>query len=507
MSEDNVTVLRVSPGVERDSTVQDATHFVDAQHVRFYRGRPRKMAGWRRVTDELTGPITAVNMWAQSTLNSINTFSTSKIEAILTDKEGVGASIVDRTPVGLVADARLVWSTDVLFDAAAGSPQAVILAHGSYSAEDIEDQNETAVYIGDAIGTGVYVDAGVTTSGGVLATHPFAVLYGSNGLVTWSNENEPFNYATGSAGSARVTANKIVAGARMPSGNGPGALLISLDAVVAMSYIGGSAIFRFTEISTDSTILSSRSLVAFGGKFYWPGVDQFMVSDGATVHPLRNNFNENWFYENLNYAQRQKVWGVAVPRFGEIWWHFPFGQDATECNRVIIYNIREDIWYDSELSRGAGMRARVFRYPVMADPTANADGTYSLYIHEFGMDAIDGDAVLPIQSYIETCDIGFVNGGPTPTNPINPNISSRIVKIEPDFTLTGTLAMQVYGQATANSPETAGGVYTITTTTETVGLRENFRHLRLKFSSGEVDGFFELGKVLLHMEPGDKRIS
>jgi hypothetical protein len=506
MSEENVTWLRVAPGVERDGTQQDSTHYIDAQHVRFYRGRPRKMAGWRRITDALTGPITAVNMWAQSTLNSINTFSTEKIEAILTDKEGVGASIVDRTPVGFTTDERLVWSTDVLFDAAAGSPQAVILAHGAYSAADIEDQNETAVYIGDAIGTGVYVDSGATTSGGVLATHPFAVLYGSNGLVEWSNENEPFNYTTGSAGSARVTANKIVAGARMPSGNGPGALLVSLDAVVAMSYVGGSAIFRFTEISTDSTILSSRSLVAYGGKFYWPGTDQFLVSDGNTVEPLVNQYNENWFYTNLNYAQRQKVWGVAVSKFGEIWWHFPFGQDAVECNHVIIYNVREKIWYDTELSRGAGMRARVFRYPVMASSEANDLGTYSLYTHEFGVDAVEGDNVLPIEATIETCDIGFINGGMNPASPTNPNLNTRITRVEPDFVCTGALTMEVCGQATANSPAVTSRVYNVSSDVEVVDLRDQFRHLRLKFSCGESGGFFEGGKILLHMEPGDKRL-
>lgn len=506
MSDTQVVALRIQPGVTRDGTVLDRTTYVDSQHVRFCRGRPRKMGGYRRITDGLSGPISAVNIWAQSTLNSISTFSTQGIESVLTDKEGVGASIITRTPAGFTVDDRIVWSTDVLYDAAAGSPQAVILAHGAYSGTDIEDQTATPVYVGDAIGSGVFTAvAGVSTSGGVLATHPFAVIFGENGSVTWSNENEPQNYTTGSAGTARVTANKLVAGQRMPSSSGPGALLVSLDATVAMSYIGGSAIFRFTEISTDSTILASRSLVSYASKFYWVGTDRFFVSDGASVQEIPNQANIDWFFDNLNYSQRQKVWGVIIPRFGEIWWHFPYGQDAEECNRVIIYNVREQCWYDTAQARGAGMRARVFRYPVMAGVVPNALGKYSLYTHEFGVDAVDGDAVVAIEASMETCSVSMLDGIAQPV-PATQNTWTRVTRMEPDFKMVGNLSVQFSGESTANSPEQTGEEHIIDSTTPTIDLREQYRHMRITVRSGEVGGYFEAGRVLLHLETGDVKL-
>ena len=80
--------------------------------------------------------------------------------------------------------------------------------------------------------------------------------------------------------------------------------------------------------------------------------------------------NQNYFFDNLNYDQRQKVWATKVPRFGEIWWFYPRG-DATECTDAIIYNVRENVWYDAGEARGAqrsaGYFSQVFAYPVAAD--------------------------------------------------------------------------------------------------------------------------------------------
>jgi hypothetical protein len=88
------------------------------------------------------------------------------------------------------------------------------------------------------------------------------------------------------------------------------------------------------------------------------------------VKEIPNAMNQNYFFDNLNYDQRQKVWATKVPRFGEIWWFYPRG-DATECTDAVIYNVRENTWYDAGEARGAqrsaGYFSQVFAYPVAAD--------------------------------------------------------------------------------------------------------------------------------------------
>jgi hypothetical protein len=64
------------------------------------------------------------------------------------------------------------------------------------------------------------------------------------------------------------------------------------------------------------------------------------------VKEIPNPMNQDYFFDNLNYTQRQKVWATKVPRFGEVWWFYPRG-DSTECNDAIIYNVRENTWYDA----------------------------------------------------------------------------------------------------------------------------------------------------------------
>jgi hypothetical protein len=71
------------------------------------------------------------------------------------------------------------------------------------------------------------------------------------------------------------------------------------------------------------------------------------------------------------------VYATKVPRYGEIWWFFPSGT-STECNDCIIYNIRENCWYDSGTAlgarRSAGYFSQVFHYPINAGWEANASG-------------------------------------------------------------------------------------------------------------------------------------
>jgi hypothetical protein len=92
---------------------------------------------------------------------------------------------------------------------------------------------------------------------------------------------------------------------------------------------------------------------------------------------IPNQMNQNYFFDNLNYEQRQKVFATKVPRFGEIWWFYPRG-DATECTDAIIYNVRENTWYDLGQAlgarRSAGYFSQVFRYPVNAGWEVNASG-------------------------------------------------------------------------------------------------------------------------------------
>jgi len=74
------------------------------------------------------------------------------------------------------------------------------------------------------------------------------------------------------------------------------------------------------------------------------------------------------------------VFGFKIPRFGEIWWCFPRGS-ATECNHAVVYNVRENFWYDTALpdsdtvsqGRTAGVFAKTYQKPFMVDNEITAN--------------------------------------------------------------------------------------------------------------------------------------
>jgi len=225
----------------------------------------------------------------------------------------------------------------------------------------------------------------VSVSGGVVTLHPYVFVYGNNGLIKNCAAGNAQDWVSSDANEVNVATGKIVQGLPVRGGsNAPSGLFWSLDSLVRVSYIGGSGtptqFWRYDIISSQSSILSSQSAIEYDGVYYWCGVDRFLLYNG-TVKEIPNNFNQNYFFDNLNYNQRQKVWVTKVPRFGEIWWFYPRG-DAAECTDAVIYNVREGVWYDAGEAlgarRSAGYFSQVFSHPVMAGwETPEIDVVYS----------------------------------------------------------------------------------------------------------------------------------
>lgn len=221
----------------------------------------------------------------------------------------------------------------------------------------------------------------VEVSGGVVSLHPYVFVYGNNGLIKNCAAGNSNDWVSADANETNVATGKIVQGLPVRGGsNAPSGLFWSLESLIRVSYIGGAGtppqFWRYDIISSQSSILSSQSAIEYDGVYYWCGVDRFLLYNGV-VKEIPNEFNQNYFFDNLNYSQRQKVWVTKVPRYGEIWWFYPRG-DATECTDAIIYNVRENVWYDAGEAlgarRSAGYFSTVFSRPIEAGWEPNAAG-------------------------------------------------------------------------------------------------------------------------------------
>jgi hypothetical protein len=262
----------------------------------------------------------------------------------------------------------------------------------------------------------------VSVSGGVVVLHPYVFVFGNDGLIRNCSAGNAQDWVSADANEVNVASGKIVKGLPVRGGsNSPSGLFWSLDSLIRVSYapqslgIAGTANFstptfwRYDIISSQTSILSSQCVIEYDGIYYWIGVDRFLLYNG-TVKEIENNMNQNYFFDNLNYDAREKVWVTKVPRYGEVWWYYPRG-DSTECNDAIVYNIRENTWYDAGgaigARRSAGYFSQVFAFPVAADWVT----TVSESVFEASFATVNGSPYLKTATYYPDVIVGQIISG------------------------------------------------------------------------------------------------
>jgi hypothetical protein len=356
-------------------------------------------------------------------------------------------------------------------------------------------------------------DANVSVSGGVVMLHPYLFVYGNYGLIKNSAAGNFNDWVSADANEVSVATGKVVKGLPLRGGTtSPAGLFWTLDSVVRVTYApstvnGINFYWKYDLITSQSSILSSQCVIEYDGIFYWCGTDRFLSYNGV-VQEIPNNQNMNYFFDNLNYSQRQKVWCTKVPRWGEIWWFYPKG-DATECTDAIIYNVREKVWYDAGQSvgarRSAGTFSEVFRYPIWAGNEENSAGEYTLWQHEHGTDQVYLNNVDAIDSFFETPILGAYTGLVGSTQQPGDNQWTRCERVEPDFVQSGQMYLVVTGKGYADDVDQPSPQYTFDPDTLKVDMREQRREMRLRFGSNTTNGNYFMGKVLLSLDTGDVR--
>jgi hypothetical protein len=356
-------------------------------------------------------------------------------------------------------------------------------------------------------------DANVSVSGGVVMLHPYLFVYGNYGLIKNCSAGNFNDWVSADANETSVATGKVVKGLPLRGGTtSPAGLFWTLDSVVRVTYAPSTVnnlnfYWKYDLITSQSSIMSSQCVIEYDGIFYWTGVDRFLMYNGV-VQEISNNQNMNYFFDNLNYVQRQKVWCTKVPRWGEIWWFYPKG-DATECTDAIIYNVREKTWYDAGEAdgarRSAGTFSEVFRQPVWGGWDENSEGTYTLWQHETGVNQIYLNTVNAIDSFFETPALGSYAGLVATTQQPGDNVWTRCERVEPDFVQSEEMYLVVTGKGYADDNDQPSPQYTFQPDTLKVDMREQRREMRMRFGSNIVNGNYYMGKVLLSLDTGDVR--
>ena len=515
--------LDFQPGISRDGTNFDSSRWLDCLWARWRLGRPRKMGGFSNAFAGLKGVPRRIHMFYDGTNIIAHIGTTNSIQQVIINAAtGAFVSTADRTPAGFAASIYNGFTMDAIFDTTSQAVQ--LLVHYTQDTRFLSNPVPTLPLIGiinaqtplaglvqpGNLFGGTY--AAPFVSGGIVCSQPYAWAFDTAGKVSWSAPNLP-NYlgvvgGTSGAGTARISAQKIVQGIALRGGgvNSPAALFWTLSELISATFIGGVPVWAFNTVSPSASILSSDSVVEYDGLYFWAAVGRFMVYNGTVVE-LPNTQNQDWFFDNLNWQYAARCQAFKIPQYGEIWFCAPlFGN--TECSHAVIYNVRENCWYDTVLPNGGrscGYFAQGLRYPIMCGSTANANGLWDMWLHENGTDQVNADnSVAPIRSYVET---GWL-GGPKNTPPSDDGLS--IQQLEPDIIQTGDLSTWlVYApNARANTNVTNALPIRFTPMTpqeQLVSFNETSRLFKLHIESNVIGGSYILGRNLLHGQTSDAR--
>jgi hypothetical protein len=532
-------IIRSQPGIKRDGTRFEGDFYVDGQWVRWQRGLPRKIGGYRVINRYLSEISRGVKTYTENSYTYFHSGSAGSLERFRINSSGVSSLITNRTPLSLQVSDQNLWQFDVMYDSQSLPPVNLLIAQVAPNANCICNTDGGQLFVGNLTGTGLLSEvtvfpSGANVTGGICVLHPYLTYFGHDGFLGWSVAGDPADLTGSGSGNARIAAQKIVRGLplRGGPGNAPAGLYWSADAVIRASFVGGTSVFQFDTISSQSSILSAASVIEYDGIYFWAGTDRFLMFNGV-VREVPNNLNINYFFDGLNRAAAQRVFAYKVPRYGEIWWCYPRGE-ATECTHAVIYNIKENTWYDTELPNGgrsAGEWSPVYAAPLLCGVTQSdfvpnnritenddlritEDGNiriiqpeegFKVWQHESGVNEIDGQNVTAVPSFFETADMSYLVGNQPQSKWL------RVEMIEPDFVQSENMTVQLTGRANAKAGEVLSEERIIYATPsdpyqQVVWFKEERRELRFKFTSNTINGDYQMGQVIAHIAPADGNV-
>ena len=459
--------LLYKPGIQRDGTSFQDEYCTDGQWIRFVGGKIKKMNGQREVVSSNAGVNFTNTKYLFISLDN-NLFCIKTDNTLLVgpfdaaNAASVAPALVNIGNPDPINNANSRWqainfirNTHLCTALLQTYPDANgMLVHSMWW-----KQNDVA---GDFTNAGIR-GALANFTGGMIFSAPFLFVYGKNGMVYWSRNNNPLDFSVAANSVAVTTGEDVLFGALVRGGtNSPSLLFWTANSVVYFTNTAGQALvlnFQREIITRNSSLISPNAVVQYDSLFFWLGTDRIFVYNGI-VDSIPNAINLEYFFYNVDLAKRNKIYGYKVARYGEIRWAYPEianqGNPGIGCTRELVYNVRENSWYDTAIRRDCvtyrPSTGGIYSYGEAASNYPfNALNSYSgLWQHEIGTDEIRRNAVVPIPSYFCTPWYGLAAFNPTKSgNAIDKYIV--LDQIEPDFpsfdarTPADVLTITIYG--------------------------------------------------------------
>ena len=127
-------------------------------------------------------------------------------------------------------------------------------------------------------------------------------------------------------------------------------IIYSSTEVFLMEFVGGTFLFNFRKLFTDSGLINQNCVVEVEGKhFCFDNADIYM-HDGTTRKSICDERVKNFIFQGLNTLKKNRCFVHHDPNLNEIYFCYVSGDElvgfpnAERCNRAAVYNYRKDTW-------------------------------------------------------------------------------------------------------------------------------------------------------------------
>ena len=259
-------------------------------------------------------------------------------------------------------------------------------------------------------------------------------------VIRFSSQESPTEWqslATNTAGELRLGSGSEIVTATETRQQ----ILVFTDSSIhSMQFLGPPFTFGINALSENITIAGPLATIAVEDMVFWMGQNEFYAYTGS-VQRLQCSVRD-YVFNDLNIDQIEKVTASTNSAFSEVWWFYP-SADSDECDKYVVYNYQQKIWYYGNLNRTVWLDRGIETLPIAA-------GTDKyLYFHETGFDDGSTTPVSGIAAHIESSQIDMGDG----------DQFSFINKIIPDLTFRESTADSPKATFTLKTRNFPGGAY------------------------------------------------
>jgi len=268
----------------------------------------------------------------------------------------------------------------------------------------------------------------------------------------------------------------------------------------AMQFLGPPFTFGVNTLAENVTIAGPLAAIAVENNVFWMGQEEFYVYTGAVqVVPCTVR---DYVFSDMNTDQMEKVTAATNTAFAEIWWFYP-SANSDECDRYVVFNYQQQIWYYGTLARTCWLDRGVESIPVAASTD------HVLYFQEVGFDDGSVEPVVPIAAYIESSQMSLGEG----------DQFVFLRRLIPDLTFRDSTASSPTATFTLKTRNFPGGDYlqsdstnvvktasiSVEQFTDQVFVRLRGRSFAFRIDSDEVGVTWRLGSPRVEIQPDGMR--